>query len=141
MSQADDMEDETGANEVPSENKKEINFYPLAVQALSDKDLKSPAVLKMVIFENKKYRQELKLLKEIEKNYYKSDKELAVATEKLKKKTSLEIFSDTVYTIAGLLIAISTLDFTKTFAIRNAFFIVIGFVLIIGTAIAKWSKK
>ena len=52
MSQADDMEDETGANEVPSENKKEINFYPLAVQALSDKDLKSPAVLKMVIIGN-----------------------------------------------------------------------------------------
>ncbi|MBO4439250.1 MAG: hypothetical protein J5798_07860 [Spirochaetaceae bacterium] len=140
MDLTDDMEEETGAREEPQENKKEIDFYPSIVQFLSEDDLKSPAVLKMVISQNKKYGQELERLKEFENNFYKCDKDLAVANEKLKKKKSLEIFTDIVYTIGGVLIALSTLDFTKDFSVNHGLFIVIGIVLIVGSAIAKWSR-
>ena len=134
------MEEETGAKETPQENKKEIDFYPSMVQSLSEDDLKSPAVLKMVISQNKKYGQELKRLKEFETNFHKCDKDLAIANEKLKKKKSLEILTDVVYTIGGLLIALSTLDFQDGLSINHGIFIVIGIFLIAGSAIAKWSK-
>ncbi len=141
LSLTDDSEEETGANEVTTENKKELNFYPRTVQSLSEKDLKSPAVLKMVLSENKELKREREKLKEIEKKFYESERNLAIVNEKLKKKTSSEIFTDVVYTVGGLIIAISTLDFNSRFTIHNGLFILIGLLLIVGAAIAQWGKK
>ena len=141
MKHSEDMEEETGATEAPLRNKKDIDFFPLIVHSLSEEELKSPAVLKMVISENENKEKEIKHLKEIEEKFHECDKNLAINQEKLKLKTSLEIFTDLVYTIGGLILAISTTDFQSGFKIHNIIFIVIGLVLIIGTAIAKWSRK
>ena len=141
MYSSEDMEEETGANKASLENKKEIEFYPSMVNSLNEEELKSPALLKMIITKNKMFEKEIKRLEENEKNFYKCDKDLAIANEKLKQKTYLEIFTDVVYTIGGLIIAISTLDFKSAFAIHNGLFIIIGIILIFGAAIAKWGKK
>ena len=141
LNQEDSSEEENGANKTLTENKKQVDFYPSVVHSLSEKDLKSPAVLKMLLSENKKHRNELDKLKDIEKKYHECDKDLAVVNEKLKKKTSSEILTDVVYTVGGLIIAISSLDFKAGISIHNGIFIIIGLVLIVGAPIAKWGKK
>jgi len=138
---ADDMEEETGAENTPVESKKVIDFFPSIVRSLNEDDLKSPAVLKMLISENEKYNRELSRLQNIDIKFHECDKSLSVALEKVKQKTSSEIFSDFVYAVGGVILAISTFDFSKPFEIKNWLFILIGFVLILGAAISKWSKK
>lgn len=139
MGAYDEMEDETGAEPTSIEYKK--NFYPDSLNKLTIKDLKSPAVLKMVISEKYKNEKEINQLKEFQSKYYKCDKELAVANERIKNKLSTEILSDFVYTVGGIVLAMSTFDFSKGLSINNWIFIVIGLVSILGSAISKWSKK
>ena len=137
----DDMEEETGAKKTPVESKKAIDFYLNIARSLNEEDLKSPAVVKMLISDNEKYTKELSVLRNIEEKFHECDKSLSVALEKLKQKKSSEILSDFVYTIGGIIIAISSFDFSKPFEIQNWLFIVIGLILILGATISKWSKK
>ena len=139
--QTDGTETEEGAKKFPVDPNKAIDFYPSIARTLSEDDLKSPAVVKMLISQNESNSKELSRLSEIRDKYYECDKKLSVALEKVKQKTSTEIFSDFTYSIGGVLLAISTLDFSNGVKLNNWIFLAIGLVLILGAALSKWSKK
>jgi len=135
-----EADSEKGAQEEPVVQNKQP-FYPDSTRRITEDELKSPAAMKMLLAENERTYKELSKLKEIEDKYHKSDKDLAVAQEKIKQKTSQEILSDFNYSIGGALLALSSVDFKSGFKIENWIFIVIGLLFISGAIISKWRKK
>ena len=86
-------------------------------------------------------KKELEKLLKIREQFHECDKQLSVALEKVKIKKSSEIFSDFTYSIGGVLLAVSVIDFATGLKLNNWLFLAIGLVLILGAAISKWSKR
>lgn len=137
----DSDESEMGSKENEVVSKKPMDFFPKNALSLNEDDIKSPALVKMLISQNELNQKKIMELNDANEKYHSCDKSLAVAHEKLKQNTSREIFSDFVYVVGGIFVSISTVDFKQDFEIKNWIFILIGIVLILGSAISKWSKK
>jgi hypothetical protein len=132
---------EIDSEEVKLQNTKKMEFIPSVARTLTEDDIKSPAFFKMLLSENEKNEKELSSLNNIKDKYYECKMNLAVAEEKIKMKTSVEILSDVIYSVGGILLAVSGFDLTKKIQVNNSIFIVIGMSLIIGTAVAKWWRN
>jgi hypothetical protein len=132
---------EIDSEEVRLQNTKKMEFIPSVARTLTEDDIKSPAFFKMLLSENEKNEKELSSLNNIKDKYYDCERNLAVAEEKLKIKTSIEIFSDVIYSIGGILLAVSGFDLKNNIQINNGIFIFLGLSLIIGTAVSKWWRN
>jgi hypothetical protein len=142
MPESTNIEDsEIDSEEVRLQNTKKMEFIPSVASTLTEDDIKSPAFFKMLLSENEKNEKELSSLNNIKDKYYDCKMNLAVAEEKIKIKTSVEILSDVIYSIGGVLLAVSGFDLTKNFQINNGIFIFLGLSLIIGTAVSKWWRN
>jgi hypothetical protein len=98
MSDEDMIEDsQIDADEEKISPMRKLGFIPSIARTLTEEDIKSPAFFKMVLSDNDKSEKEINELRQFKDKYYISDKKLAVAEEKLKRKTSIEIFADIIY--------------------------------------------
>lgn len=105
---------------------------------LSDEELNSTAVQKLLLdnldqLENKNFE-----LESIQEKYYEVDKDKAVLEEKLKNAQSTEILYTFTLTIGAAIIGLAPTFWSTGY---GAIVLLIGFLLVIGGLTSKFAKK
>lgn len=85
--------DESGAHRVETQIPKTRRVLSRVEREISEKDLGTPGVQKMLIDDLERAEEEKNDLKMFRDKFYTADKELAVATEKLKSRLSIDMIS------------------------------------------------
>lgn len=111
--------------------------YANVERHLSDADMASPAVQKILLGENDRKSNEIDRLRLIEIEYHKRDKEAAILEEKLKKSTSRDILY-TICEVGGSAIAGVSGIFWEN---KGWLFLVIGVFFIIGGVLFKFFER
>lgn len=122
--------------------KKDISTIPSSPytnvkRELSEEELKSPVVQKLLLSEHDRMAEEIAALKGYVDDYHKKDKENAILSEKLKYSNSTEILYSFCLTGGSALAGISSLYWDK----YGYILLLIGFGFIIGGVISKFVKK
>lgn len=111
--------------------------YAKVQRLLSEEDMNSPAVQKLLLNENARMNKEIEKLHLVEEKYHNRDKEAAILEEKLKKTTGAEILY-TVCTGGGS----ALVGFSKAFWDNNGWvLLVMGFVFVICGLVFKFVKR
>ena len=113
------------------------NPYTNIKRELSEDELKSPAVQKLLLNEHDKLEQRISELEGFVERFYNSDKLRAILEEKLKTTTAFEILYSFCLTAGSALIGISGIFWDK----KGYLLLIIGFVFILGGIISKIVKK
>ncbi len=111
--------------------------YAKVQRLLSEEDMSSPAVQKLLLNENARMNKEIEKLHLVEEKYHNRDKEAAILEEKLKKSTGSEILY-TICTGGGS----ALVGFSKAFWDNNGWvLLVMGFVFVICGLSFKFVKR
>ena len=111
--------------------------YAKVQRLLSEEDMTSPAVQKLLLSENDRMSRELKKLYVLEEKYHARDKDAAILEEKLKKMKGADILY-TLCTSGGA----ALVGFSKAFWDNNGWvLLVMGFVFVICGVVFKFAKK
>ncbi len=111
--------------------------YAKVQRLLSEEDMASPAVQKLLLNENDRMTRELGKLHLMEEKYHARDKEAAIFEEKLKKSSGAEILY-TLCTSGGA----ALVGFSKAFWDNNGWvLLVMGFVFVICGLVFKFVKR
>lgn len=111
--------------------------YAKVQRLLSEEDMASPAVQKLLLNENDRMARELSKLHLMEEKYHARDKDAAILEEKLKKSTGAEILY-TLCTSGGA----ALVGFSKAFWENNGWvLLVMGFVFVICGLAFKFVKR
>lgn len=111
--------------------------YANVQRFLSEEDMSSPAVQKLLLNENDRMTRELGKLHVMEEKYHARDKEAAILEEKLKKSTGADILY-TLCTSGGA----ALVGFSKAFWDNNGWILlVMGFVFVICGIVFKFAKR
>lgn len=111
--------------------------YANVKRELSEEELASPVVQKLLLNDNYRMEEEIKRLKEVETLYHTKDKEAAILEEKLKKATGTEVLYTACETVGSLLAGISALYWDN----KGWIVLIIGVGLVIGGIIFKYVVK
>ena len=85
--------DDVGATLAPAPESKPGRALSRLKRELTDEELATPGAIKLLLEEIERSREEIHALQSYRDRFYTSDKELSVATEKLKGNLSAEIIS------------------------------------------------
>lgn len=111
--------------------------YAKVQRLLSEEDMSSPAVQKLLLNENVRMNKEIERLRLVEDNFHNRDKEAAILEEKLKKTTGSEILY-TICTSGGS----ALVGFSKAFWDNNGWvLLVLGLVFVICGLVFKFVKR
>ena len=111
--------------------------YARVQRLLSEEDMSSPAVQKLLLNENARMNKEIEKLHLVEEKYHNRDKEAAILEEKLKKSAGSEILY-TICTGGGS----ALVGFSKAFWDNNGWvLLVMGFVFVICGLSFKFVKR
>lgn len=111
--------------------------YANVPRLLSEKDMNSPAVQKLLLSENDRMSRELARFHEMAENYYSRDKEAAILEEKLKQSTGAEVLFTFCETGGSALVGVSPLFWDN----KGWILLLIGFVFILGGILFKFVKR
>lgn len=111
--------------------------YANVKRELSDEELSSPAVQKLLLNDNYRMEREIEELKIIESKFYQRDKEAAVLEVKLKEATASEVLYTVCETLGSLLAGLSSLYWEN----RGWWILIVGIGLVIGGIVFKIVKK
>ena len=134
----DDVEPESGEN-VSYHAKQPRKPYSKLATELSDDDLASPGVQKMLLAEISRLESVVHSGEEAKENYHTIDKECAV----LKEKSKTFVFSEIIYSLS-LTLGAAIIGFTpslKSDSFPTYIITVIGGLLVVGAVLAKVVKK
>ena len=112
--------------------------YAKATRVLSDEEMNSSAVQKLLLSENDRKDREIDRLKSVEQLYYKRDKEASVLEEKLKQSTSAEILFTICETGGSALAGVSGIFWNYR---GGWLLLVIGGLFIVGGILFKFVKR
>ena len=111
--------------------------YAKVQRLLSEEDMSSTAVQKLLLNENDRMSREIEKYHVLEDKFHARDKEAAILEEKFKKTTGADILY-TLCTTGGS----ALVGFSKAFWDNNGWILlVIGFVFVLGGIIFKFVKK
>lgn len=130
---------DVGGIQGPELSQRTIPANPFAnvKRELSDDELQSPAVQKLLLNDNYRMEKENEQLKEYEALYHQRDKEAAVLNEKLKASRGHDILYTACEAVGSLLVGVAALDWQN-----NGMLIVsAGAILVMGGIIYKFFMK
>ena len=111
--------------------------YANVQRQLSEMDMNSPAVKKLLLNENDRLSRENEKLQQVREKYYIRDKEAAVLEEKLKQSTGAEVLY-TLCTSGGAALA----GFSKVFWDKGGWILLLmGLIFIVGGILFKIVKR
>jgi hypothetical protein len=125
------VEQEADKTSIPSDP------YARVKRELSDEELKSPAVQKLLLSEHDRMLQEVNRLKQMEVKYHEIDKECAILKEKQKTANASEVLYTFCVTGGSLLAGVSSLFWNQ----KGWLFLAIGVLFVTGGVIFKWIRK
>lgn len=131
------------SKDVGSEKQTEIikaiptNPYTNIKRELSEEELKSPAVQKLLLNEHDKLEQRIAEIEGYIERFHTSDKLRAILEEKLKTSNAYEILYSFCLTAGSALAGISGIFWDK----NGYLLLIIGFIFILGGIISKIVKK
>lgn len=111
--------------------------YANVKRELSDEELSSPAVQKLLLNDNYRMEREIEELKIVESKFYQRDKDAAVLEVKLKEATASEVLYTVCETMGSLLAGLSSLYWEN----RGWWILIVGIGLVIGGIVFKIVKK
>lgn len=111
--------------------------YANVKRELSEEELTSPAVQKLLLNDNYRMEKEVEKLKEFETLFHIKDKEAAILEEKLKKTAGSEVLYTACETVGSLLAGISALYWDA----KGWIVLIIGVSLVVGGIIYKFVVK
>ena len=111
--------------------------YANVTRELSDEELKSPAVQKLLLNEHDRMLGEVDRLKQYERDFYEKDKECAVLSEKQKASNASEVLYTFCEVGGSVLAGVSSIYWDD----KGWLFLVIGIIFISGGVIYKLIKK
>ena len=114
-----------------------INPYTNIKRELSEDELKSPAVQKLLLNEHDKLEQRIVELEGYIERFHTSDKLRAILEEKLKTSNAFEVLYSFCLTAGSALAGISGIFWDK----NGYLLLIIGFIFILGGIISKFVKK
>lgn len=112
--------------------------YAKATRVLSEEEMNSSAVQKLLLSENDRKDREIDRLKSIEDLYYKRDKDASILEEKLKQSTGAEVLFTVCETGGSALAGVSGIFWNYT---GGWILLVIGVLFIIGGILFKFVKR
>lgn len=114
-----------------------LDPYANVTRLLSEKDMTSPAVQKLLLSENDRMSRELARLHELAEKYYSRDKEAAILEEKLKQSTGAEVLFTFCETGGSASVGISPLFWDN----NGWILLLLGLVFILGGILFKFVKR
>lgn len=114
-----------------------IDPYANVRRELSEDELMSPAVQRLLLNDHDRMERECERLKSYEEEFHKCDKKVAVLEEKLKKSAASEILYTCCVSIGSILAGISGIYWSN----KGWILLCIGVALVIGSVIYKIVKK
>lgn len=111
--------------------------YANVQRLLSEEDMSSPAVQKLLLNENDRMNRELGKLREMEEKYHARDKEAAILEEKLKESTGADILYTLCTSGGSALVGISTTFWDN----KGWILLVMGLLFIVGGLLFKFVKR
>lgn len=120
----------------PEHNQTTIPADPYAnvKRELSEEELNSPAVQKLLLNDAYRMEREIERLKEIEALYHSRDKTAAILEERLRLSTGAEILFTACETVGSLLAGLSTLYWDN----KGWILLVVGVGLVLGGIVYKF---
>lgn len=131
---------EPGGNRLMHSSQEEsipVDPYANVRRALSEEELASPAVQRLLLSDYDRVERECERLKSFEDEYHKCDKRVAVLEEKLKTSTASEILYTCCVSIGSVLAGVSSIYWNN----RGWLLLCIGIALVIGSVIYKLVEK
>lgn len=135
----DQAPEDTGEGEALSHSKGRKAFRKLR-RELSDEELSSPAVQRLLLDDIERLEKENGKLIEFQDSFYAADKGVAVLTEKLKTNVAQDIIFGVCLTVGAALIGLSPSIWTAGKP-DGWISIALGFVLILGGIASKVVKR
>ena len=111
--------------------------YANVPRLLSEDEMKSSAVQKLLLNENARMSREIETFHDMEKRFHERDKEAAIFEEKLKRSTGADILYTFCETIGSALVGVSTFFWDN----HGWILLAMGVVLIIGGILFKFVKR
>lgn len=105
---------------------------------MSDEELASPGVQKMLIDEIERLETEVERFRPFQDKFHDADKNLSSLKEKFRYKRSIEIIH--IGCLAGGSILIGVSPSLWQFSYSGKFLLGVGFIFVIASLIAKWVK-
>ena len=128
----------------PIDNSVDIGFkkgaYNKLQRDLDEEDLSTKGAQKLILNDLDRLQEEVKILKDIERQYHQVNIKFSVTSEQLKSSTSNEIFYSIVLTLGGVIMGVgpSVFEHNKFISIV---LIIISVVLLLGVFITKLMSK
>ncbi len=113
------------------------NPYKNIKRELSEDELKSPAVQKLLLNEHDKMEQRITELEGYVERFYTTDKSRAILEEKIKTSNAFEILYSFCLTAGSVLVGISGIYWNN----KGYLLLIIGICFILGGIISKIVKK
>ncbi|WP_294743660.1 hypothetical protein [uncultured Prevotella sp.] len=111
--------------------------YANVQRLLSEDDMSSPAVQKLLLNENDRMSREIEKIRTIEEKYHSRDKEAAILEEKLKQSTGADVLYTLCEAGGSALVGVSS-----TFWNNNGWILLImGCVFILGGILFKFVQR
>ena len=130
--------DSGGGKEQPApQSSIPLDPYEKVERLLSEEDMQTPAVQKLLLSENARKDREIDRLKVLEEKYHLRDKEAAVLEEQLKVSTRAEVLYTVCETGGSALAGVSGLFWNS----HGWILLVIGILFIVGGLFFKFMKK
>lgn len=114
-----------------------IDPYANVRRELSEEELTSPAVQRLLLSDHDRVERECERLKSYEEDFHKCDKKVAVLEEKLKQSTASEILYTCCVSSGSILAGVSGIYWNN----RGWILLCIGIALVIGSVIYKFVKR
>ena len=133
----EEVQKDYGAEKLEKQNVIPDSPYSKLKRELSEEDLKSPAVQRLLLAEIDKLEFKVSDYGVLRNNFHKIDKECSVLKEKAKSSKSSEILYGFSLTIGSIIIGLSSLVWDDGYGWIN---LTIGGLLIIGGLISKFIK-
>ena len=137
---SDDVENiakDTGAIAIPRDTSVPASPYSQIRREISEKDLESPAVQRLLLGEVDRLKYQVEKLEAVERQFHLIDKKCSVQEEKIKALMSQEVLYGFCLTVGAAIMGLSSLVWEKG-AGWSAIFI--GLALIIGAVLSKVIK-
>ncbi len=133
----DKVAKDIGSVQIPTESSIPTSPYSLIKRQISETDLESPAVQRILLGEVDKLQYRVMSLERIEEQFHAVDKECEVLKEKIKALTSQEVLYGFCLTIGAAIVGLSSLVWRDGYGWAA---IIIGTSLIIGAVLSKAIK-
>lgn len=128
---------DTGSIKVPTDSNIPTSPYSLINRQISETDLQSPAVQRILLGEVDKLQYRVMTLERIEEQFHAVDKKCAVLEEKIKALASREILYSFCLTIGAIIIGLSSIVWNEGYGWVA---IIIGSSLVVGAVLSKLIK-